>query len=260
MSVHYLYGVLPAGQHPGDLAEGPDGAAVQLVEAHGLAAAVSELPVERYGEEEFRAHAEDPVWLQELASAHHRVLASIAEHGDVVPLRMPTLCRSHERVLELLETQAPVLLRALESVSGCVEWGVKLFAEPRPTDQQQVKASSGRDYLGQRAAQGRARDEERVRRGDAVRDCHDALAAAAVDAVVNAPQDPALSGRGEPMVLNAAYLVPRDGDDDFKAVLAAQAGGPCREAGLLAELTGPWPPYNFSVGPLSEERATAGRS
>lgn len=260
MTVHYVYGVVPAGQQPGDIAEGPDGAVVQLVEGEGLAAAVSELPADHYGEGEFRAHAEDPVWLQELASAHHRVLASIAEHGDVVPLRMPTLCRSRERVLELLDSQAPVLRQALESVSGCVEWGVKLFAEPRAADQQKVKAASGRDYLGQRAAQGRARDEERLRRGDAVRDCHDALAATAVDAVINAPQDPALSGRREPMVLNAAYLVRRDGEDDFRTILETQASGPCREAGVVVELTGPWPPYNFSLGPLSEDRASAGLS
>jgi Gas vesicle synthesis protein GvpL/GvpF len=260
MSVHYVYGVLPAGPPPAELAEGPDGAPVRLVEAHGLAAAVSELSSDRYGEDEFRSHAEDPRWLQELASAHHRVLASIADQRDVVPLRMPTLCRSHERVLALLASQSDALHRALETVGGCVEWGVKLYAEARPAEQQTVRAASGRDYLGQRAAQGRARDEEWARRGDAVRDCHDALAAAAVDAVVNAPQDPALSGRREPMVLNAAYLVPRDREEDFRTVLAQQADGPCREAGVVVELTGPWPPYNFSVGPLSEDRAPASRS
>lgn len=260
MTLHYVYGVLRSGPPPAELADGPDGIAVHLVEAHGLAAAVSELPTDRFSEEEFRAHAEDPQWLQQLASAHHRVLASIAEEDDVVPLRMPTLCRNRERVVELLDTQADVLRQALELVGGCVEWGVKLYAEPRPAEQQTVRAASGRDYLGQRAAQGRARDEERTRRGDAVRECHDALAAAAVAAVVNAPQDPALSGRREPMVLNAAYLVPRDREEDFRTVLAQQAEGSCREAGVVAELTGPWPPYNFSVGPLSEDRAPAGRS
>ncbi len=259
MTVHYVYGVLPGAQQPTDLADGPDGVEVQLVEAHGLAAAVSELPADRYGEGEFRAHAEDPVWLQTLASAHHRVLASIALQGDVVPLRMPTLCRSRDRVLELLETQGDALRHALASVSGRVEWGVKLYAEPRSGEEQQVQAASGRDYLGQRMAQGRARDEERLRRGDAVRACHEALSSAAVHAVVNAPQDPALSGRREPMVLNGAYLVARERESDFLAVLEAQAAGPCRAAGILAEITGPWPPYNFSVGPLPEDRAPAGR-
>jgi len=247
MTVHYVYGVLPPGQAPPSLAEGPGGVEVQLVEAHGLAAAVSELPAERYGEDEFRAHAEDPAWLQELASSHHRVLASIADRGDVVPLRMPTLCRSRERVLELLENQVDALRHALANVTGRVEWGVKLFAEPRPAEKEQVRAETGRDYLGQRMAQGRARDEERARRGDVVRECHEALSSAAVDAVVNAPQDPALSGRREPMVLNAAYLVPRESEREFRAVLETQAAGPCRDAGVLVELTGPWPPYNFSV-------------
>ena len=256
MTVHYVYGVLPAGQHPPDLARGPDAAEVVLVEGHGLVAAVSELPDDRYGEEEFRAHAEDPVWLQELASAHHRVLASIALHGDVVPLRMPTLCRSRQRVLELLDTRADALRHALASVTGRVEWGVKLYAEPRPAEKDQVQAASGRDYLGQRMAQGRARDEERLRRGDAVRACHEVLASAAEHAVVNPPQDPALSGRRDPMVLNGAYLVARELESDFLAVLDAQAAGPCREAGLQAEVTGPWPPYNFSV---TEDRESAGR-
>jgi hypothetical protein len=259
MSVHYVYGVLPAGQHPADLAPGPDGAGVELVEDRDLAAAVSELPEDRYGEEEFRAHAEDPVWLQELAAAHHRVLASITLHGDVVPLRMPTLCRSRQSVLDLLDSRGEALRHALESVSGRVEWGVKLFAASRPAEEEQVRASSGRDYLGQRMAQGRARDEERARRGDAVRTCHEALSSAADDAVANPPQDPALSGRREPMVLNGAYLVPRERESDFLAVLDAQAAGPCREAGILAEITGPWPPYNFSVGPQTEDRESAGR-
>ena len=259
MTVHYVYGVLPGGQHPTDIAPGPDGAAVELVEAHGLAAVVSELPADRYGEEEFRAHAEDPVWLQELASAHHRVLASIALQGDVVPLRMPTLCRSRQSVLELLDTRADALRDTLASVSGRVEWGVKLYAEPRPAEEHQVQAASGRDYLGQRMAQSRSRDEERLRRGDAVRACHEALSSAADHAVVNAPQDPALSGRRDPMVLNGAYLVAREHESEFLAVLDAQAAGPCREAGILAEITGPWPPYNFSMGPLPDDRAPAGR-
>jgi hypothetical protein len=246
MTVHYVYGVLPVGQHPSDLAEGPDGVDVELVEGHGLAAAVSELPADRYGEDQFRIHAEDPVWLEKLATAHHRVLASIALHDDVLPLRMPTLCRSRRSVIELLDNRADVLKDALTSVSGRVEWGVKLYAEPRPAEQQKVEASSGKDYLGQRMAQGRARDEERVRRGDLVRACHEALSAVAVDATVNAPQDPALSGRREAMLLNGAYLVTRDDENDFLAVFDTQAAGPCREAGILAEITGPWPAYNFS--------------
>jgi hypothetical protein len=259
MTVHYVYGVVPSGRQHSALPEGPGGAEVELFEGHGLAAVVSELSEDRYGEGEFRSHAEDPAWLRDLASAHHRVLASIAESSDVVPLRMPTLCRSRQGVVDLLDAKEAELRHALAAVTGRVEWGVKVFAEPRPAEEK-VRAASGRDYLGQRMAQGRARDEERSRRGDVVRSCHEALSSAAVEAVVNAPQDPAFSGRDEPMVLNGAYLVARDRERAFREVLEAQAAGPCREAGLTVELTGPWPPYNFSVGALPEDRATVGRT
>jgi Gas vesicle synthesis protein GvpL/GvpF len=259
MTVHYVYGVVPSGQQHPALPEGPGGAEVELLEGPSLAAIVSELSEDRYGEGEFRSHAEDPAWLRDLASAHHRVLASIAESGDVVPLRMPTLCRTRQGVLDLLDAKGAELRHALAAVTGCVEWGVKVFAEPRPAEEK-VRAASGRDYLGQRMAQGRARDEERSRRGDVVRSCHEALSSAAVEAVVNAPQDPALSGRREPMVLNGAYLVARDRESAFRKVLEAQAAGPCHEAGLTVELTGPWPPYNFSVGALPEDRAPVGRT
>ena len=246
MSVHYVYGVLHSEPTVSEWPAGPGGAEVRMVTGAGLAAAVSELPEEQYGEEQFRAHAEDPVWLQELAAAHHRVLESLAWQDDVVPLRMPTLCRSEQRVVELLETRGPALRHALVAVRGRQEWGVKLFAEPSPAADQQVRATSGRDYLGQRMAQGKARDDGRARRGEAVRSCHEALAAAATDAVVNAPQDPALSGRREPMVLNGAYLVDRDATDAFHAVVRHQAEGACRAADLRLELTGPWPAYNFA--------------
>ncbi|MGH3334331.1 MAG: GvpL/GvpF family gas vesicle protein [Nocardioides sp.] len=249
MTVHYVYGVLPSEPELSALPSGPGGAAVRLVRGAGLTAAVSELPEERYGEEQFRAHAEDPVWLQELATAHHRVLAALADDEDVVPLRMPTLCRTQQRVVELLEGRGPALRHALVAVRGRQEWGVKLYAERQPEADQQVQATSGRDYLGQRMAQGKAREDDRTRRGDAVRTCHDALASAAVDAVVGAPQDPALTGRREPMVLNGAYLVDREAADAFHAVVREQAEGPCREAALQLELTGPWPAYNFSQTP-----------
>ena len=246
MTVHYVYGVLGSEPEADGLPPGPGGAAVHLLAGAGLTAAVSELPEEHYGETEFRTHAEDPAWLQELAAAHHRVLAALCSHDDVVPLRMPTLCRTRDGVVEMLEARGPALHRALGAVRGRQEWGVKLYAAPSPAADQQVRATSGRDYLGQRMAQGKARDDDRARRGETVRGCHEALAATAVNAVVNAPQDPALSGRSEPMLLNGAYLVDRDTTSTFHDLVRRQAEGPCQAAGLQLELTGPWPTYNFA--------------
>ena len=72
---------------------------------------------------------------------------------------------------------------------------------------------------------------------------HERLAAVAEEARANPPQPAELSGRTEEMLLNGAYLVPRD-DGRLRDVVAELESlyGP---RGVTYELTGPWPPYNF---------------
>jgi hypothetical protein len=48
------------------------------------------------------------------------------------------------------------------------------------------------------------------------------------------------------MVLNAAYLVPDPRRGELHAQVESLAAEH-RDAGLTVELTGPWPPYNFST-------------
>ena len=75
---------------------------------------------------------------------------------------------------------------------------------------------------------------------DKVRALHERLAMLSDGARANAPQPPELSGRREPMLLNAAYLVRNDQQPEFVAAADDHADG-----GLEVVVTGPWPPYNF---------------
>jgi gas vesicle protein GvpL/GvpF len=62
-------------------------------------------------------------------------------------------------------------------------------------------------------------------------------------------QDPQLSGRADLMVLNGgAYLV-----DDRRAGDFAAAADALRENDLDVELTGPWPPYSFTISDPGDE-------
>ena len=58
------------------------------------------------------------------------------------------------------------------------------------------------------------------------------------------PQDPRLTGRPEPMTLNAAYLVGADADEQFRAAVAELA---VAHPDVTVELAGPWPPYSFAT-------------
>jgi hypothetical protein len=243
-TVLHVYGVVPAASQLELPDSGIDGASVDVAEASGLVALVSRLDAARYGEEVWREHAEDPEWLAGFATQHQDVLGSVATTCDVLPFRIPGMYDDEARLLGVLEAEQDLLRRGLEAVGGHVEWGVQVFltdqAEEEPTPQPQ----SGRDYLRRRSEQAGARERATEERRTRVLDAYGMIADASTHSVANPPQDPALSKRSEPMLLNSAHLVPRDRKESFFAVLV-DVQGLLRERGMVVEVSGPWPAYNF---------------
>ena len=63
------------------------------------------------------------------------------------------------------------------------------------------------------------------------------------------PQSPQLAGRSAQMILNAAYLVADQQEQDFAAAVADLAA---RHPAVRIEITGPWPPYSFAALPEAD--------
>jgi hypothetical protein len=91
-----------------------------------------------------------------------------------------------------------------------------------------------------------AAEESRERLDRWVTEVHESLSAAALDARVNPPTSRELGGYEGDMVLNAAYLVAESDVGAFRR-RTAELGERHRSHGLRIELTGPWPPYNFTA-------------
>jgi Gas vesicle synthesis protein GvpL/GvpF len=243
-TVLHAYGVVPASTRVELPASGIDGARVEVAEASGLAALVSRLDGARYGEEVWREHAEDPDWLAAFATQHQGVLGSVAISCDVLPFRIPGMYDDEARLLGVLEAEQDLLRRGLEAVGGHVEWGVQIFLTDLPDQEPAEQPRSGRDYLRRRSEQAGSRERAAEERRTRVLDAYGTIADASTHSVANPPQDPALSKRSEPMLLNSAHLVPRGRKEPFFAVLA-EVQDELREEGLVVEVSGPWPAYNF---------------
>ena len=100
----------------------------------------------------------------------------------------------------------------------------------------------GTAYLLRRRSQ---RDRTQRRRQDlleAADDAHTQLADVAVESRRYPLQDARLSGRPEPMVLNATYLVDDSAVAQFEERVRALS-----TVELQLELTGPWAPYSFAA-------------
>ncbi|MCQ8191928.1 GvpL/GvpF family gas vesicle protein [Streptomyces rugosispiralis] len=249
---------------PEPLAELPGlgtGAPVRTVAAGPLIAVVQDVPAAGYGEEALRRRLSDGAELERCARAHHSVITAASALAPAVPLPLATVYLDDGRVREALGERETSFLTALDRIAGRVEWGVKVYAPagPPPAPEAAPAAApgdgpgSGRAYL----------DRVRTRRHDREQRHTLALRAAErVDTVVRGlavaarrlrPHGVEVTGKHRTHVLNAAYLLDLGRERELRAALASLRHD---ETDVQIELSGPWAPYSFADGGVTDARAT----
>jgi hypothetical protein len=226
---------------------GVDGAPVRALEHAGLTALVSEVPAARFSSGALEAELEDMGRLEALARAHENVLGAALEAGPVVPFRLCTIYSDADAVRASLAGQQVALADALRAVTGMAEWSVKVLHRPGAASAAATAGgASGADYLARK----REAREQAAATADAAADVagrvHERLTAQAADAVLAHAQDRRLSGHEGEMVLNAAYLVPDDRAEAFRAAVEELAQR-YESEDLHFQLAGPWPAHHFST-------------
>jgi len=226
---------------------GVGGAEVRVIDHQEIACLVSTVDLSDFGEQALAAHLEDLNWLARTAREHDEVIRAAARITTTMPLRMATVCLDDAAAQARVETVAESAAAVLPELDDRDEWGVKMFAVGSSADAEQPpeEPATGTAYLLQRRRQLERRDTELETAAGAADAAFARLAEVAVASRHHRPQDQRLSGVPHPMVLNAAFLVDRDAEGTFRAVVAELAAGRPPQALVL---TGPWPPYSFVPG------------
>jgi hypothetical protein len=235
----YVYGVVSSTTQP----EGAGVASrpVELVPEGDLAALVSHVPGDEFGEASLRERLNDRAWLERTAREHEDTLERALAVTAVIPFRLCTVYESRDSVREFLSAHGAALADLLRRLEGRVELGVKAYFVAAVPEREEAR--SGREYLLRRQREREEAEEAARFKAECARASHETLAAAAEEARANPPQPPELSGRADEMLLNGAYLVRRDDGRLENAVAELESRyGP---RGVTYEVTGPWPPYNF---------------
>jgi hypothetical protein len=245
----YLYALVRSSRRP-SLAGAPAGlphtGPLRAVEAgDGLWLVAAAAPLDRYGEAAIEAGLKDLDWVAACAMAHEGVVRHVCRRRTAVPMRLYTLFRSDDRAREHVQKSRVRMVRALDRVEGCEEWGVRIFAEEAPRPKPAARpagADAGRRFLeGKRALHRAARDTSAA----GVRAARTVVKDLAGTAREHRPLPVPKGAPGSRLVAGAAFLVPVTARARFQA-RAVRAAAEARARGLRVDVTGPWPPYNFT--------------
>ncbi len=218
---------------------GVGGEPVRAVAEAGLHAVVGSLDAAAFGEEALASFLADQANIETIGRAHHRVVASVASDGPVVPLRIGTIYPDDVTISVLLAERRAELALLLESFRGAEEWGVKVYMEPWPDGAQDdpfTASSSAQDG-----------PLIRVPRWQQAETCAEeidrALSDMAVATLRHATPYPQFTDINGWMVHSGVYLLDTERAAEFTEVVRKLTE---EHAGLRADVTGPWPPYSFA--------------
>jgi hypothetical protein len=248
----YVYCVIAADRRPrltrvpsGLPAAGP----VRLLDVDTrLFIAVGDLPLSRYNEAAISRGLADLDWVSRVAVAHEAVVEFFAGATAVLPMKLFTMFRSDDRALEHVRAQQPRIAAVVRRVANQQEWGIRVVLDRRPSSKAAVKkrgpasGRTGMSYLAEKKAQRDASRELVSHARETVAALFDRLAAKSGDARRRSAGE--LAAAGAPLLLDAAFLVPRKRAVAFRASAVRESKALAR-LGYGLTLTGPWPPYTF---------------
>jgi hypothetical protein len=244
----YVYGVTRAGERSAPAGAGVGDSPVQAIARGDVAALVSEVPAESIPPR------------RENLTAHTAVLQAAMDGGPVLPMRFGVLMPDADAVRrDLLEAREGWLTGMLDALDGRVEMTVSAMYREEVLLREIVGHEPAIRTLTERVKSkpAAATHFERIRLGELVAGAVDARRRSDAEAILEALRPLADAFvPGEPMhehmVVNAAFLVRRDGLEPFDAAVERVSAE--RAERMHFKLTGPLPPFSF-VG--AEEPAWA---
>lgn len=171
---------------------------------------------------------------------HEAVVEQLLEYVSVLPVRFGTLLPDEAALTALLHERHDRFKVALARVARHIEVSVRvLWSAPVVASTPRSRPpENGRAYIARRIAEEQAREARRREAHARASAIHDALSRLAVAHVHRVLPH-------ERMLLSAAYLIPRDSLESFRAAVdTLSAANP----DLPMLCTGPWPAYHFVDG------------
>lgn len=237
-----------------------------------LEAVVSGVDLEKFSSGEIQKKAqEDLSWIKEKAQVHEHVIERAMEVGGpptprlrrvkkiipVLPMKFGTIFKSKQGLEEMLRKNSLQFRKALEKLEGKQEWGIKVYLDEEIFEKQLKKSEvvlkkereiaslpKGTDFFARKRIDEVIKKEKDEELGKVIEEVFEDLEKLAAKASQGKNLDKAITGREEPMVLNANFLIKEEKVGEFQKEVG-ELKTKYEDLGLVIQESGPWPPYNF---------------
>lgn len=230
-----------------------------------LEAVVSKVSLEEFGSIEIQKNAqEDLNWIKEKGVAHEKVIEEAMRKNDkilsLIPMKFGTIFKEKAGLEETLGENYSKIKEILDRIRGKQEWSLKVYLKGEKNLEQMVKEKNeaikekekeiatldeGTAFFMEEELQEVISKEADKELNNIVEALFKNLKKQAVDSKKGKILEKELTGRREPMVLNAAYLIPEEKVKNFKEEVEA-LNQEVQIKGFYLEYSGPWPAFNFT--------------
>jgi hypothetical protein len=212
--------------------------------------AVADAPLELYGEAVINRRLSELGWVSRAAVAHEAIVESFIEQPAVLPMKLFTIFMNDDRALEHVHAERRRIAAILTRVAGHHEWGVRVVLDATAAKIGNAKKGPGKRgstrtgaaYLSLKKAQRDQAAELSQRAQTTVAELYDRLGRRAAESKRRAVSE--LAAPGGPLLLDAAFLVPRGRSRQFASTVARETKA-LAATGYRLTASGPWPPYSF---------------
>lgn len=218
---------------------------------NGIAAIVSHVSLDEFGEEPLKENLKSLEWVKEKVLGHERVVEEVMRLCTIIPMKFCIIFNNAKRVLGTLEENYNSFTGLLKTYFNKYEWGLKVYCGPM--EEAPISAASGREYITLKKRERDMALEHERRVNVSVREIFRKVRGLAEDVRINrvAPRE-FLPERDKTQVLNASLLVENANTEELSRVVE-NLGGMYKKDGLLLELAGPMAVYSFVANGRKDE-------
>ncbi len=230
-----------------------------------LEAIVSKVSLEEFASGEIQKKAlEDLNWIKEKVLSHTRVIEEAMREDKrltLVPMRFGTIFKDEVKLREALDKDYSKIKEMIDRIRGKQEWSVKAYLKDRKRFEQVIREKNetikekereiaslpeGIAFFAEEELKEVASKELEKELSNVTEALFESFKKQSVASIRGKILGKELTGRQEPMVLNAAYLIPEENLEEFKKG-AIDINQQIEGKGVFLEYSGPWPAYSFTA-------------